>query len=460
MRITLTDIGLIHQLQLDTAKDLLVFCGPNNTGKTYASYSLYGIHSLVGRPGMLGRLFPSPAGTETLLETGKLELDLWQYWSQHEQAILGAIGSYAVGRLADTFATPASHFETAALHFEPEAAEVQHRLNTLELAEVLKVGTATTLEVSKIAGATTVTLLMIHQGATALPDAETLHFVVRNWCCGIILQCLLQHSFIVPAERMAVQLFARELSASHRSDGYLAPVPGGSLKLMAMRATADVYERRYPLPVRDALQVAEDLHLLKRYKSSYATLAAWMEKAVLRGKIAIGREGDIDYKPQGKKTAMPLHMAASMVKSLAMLVLYLKHIAREGDLLILDEPELNLHPDNQVQLARLLGKLANSGIKILMTTHSDYIIRELNNLIMLGSLQGRDPKLLKKYGYDASCQLDYERVGAYMFSEEEQRVLPVEEYGFGVPSLDDVTDTQNLAADEIAFVLHKYMPKD
>ena len=48
-----------------------------------------------------------------------------------------------------------------------------------------------------------------------------------------------------------------------------------------------------------------------------------------------------------------------------------------------DEPELNLHPANQRRIARLFARLVNLGVKVFITTHSDYIVKELNTLIML-----------------------------------------------------------------------------
>jgi predicted ATPase len=44
---------------------------------------------------------------------------------------------------------------------------------------------------------------------------------------------------------------------------------------------------------------------------------------------------------------------------------------------MVDEPELNLHPENQRRVARLFARLINLGIKVFITTHSDYIVKEL-----------------------------------------------------------------------------------
>ncbi|WP_374750004.1 AAA family ATPase [Corynebacterium glutamicum] len=49
----------------------------------------------------------------------------------------------------------------------------------------------------------------------------------------------------------------------------------------------------------------------------------------------------------------------------------------------MDEPELNLHPQNQVLMGRLLAALSHAGLKILATTPSDYIVRELSILVIL-----------------------------------------------------------------------------
>ncbi|PAU40817.1 hypothetical protein CKF46_30555 [Klebsiella pneumoniae] len=65
--------------------------------------------------------------------------------------------------------------------------------------------------------------------------------------------------------------------------------------------------------------------------------------------------------------------------------------------LIIDEPELNLHPHNQIKMAELLVRLSNCGVKIIITTHSDYIVKEINNRIMASQL--KDKSRLTELGY-------------------------------------------------------------
>jgi len=88
----------------------------------------------------------------------------------------------------------------------------------------------------------------------------------------------------------------------------------------------------------------------------------------------------------GKKNGcLPFYIASSAVKSQLDMSFYIKHLAKKGDILLVDEPEQNLHPVNQRKMARLFVQLIKAGIKVLVTTHSDYLIKELNHLILLNN---------------------------------------------------------------------------
>ena len=83
---------------------------------------------------------------------------------------------------------------------------------------------------------------------------------------------------------------------------------------------------------------------------------------------------------------------------------------------MIDKPELALHPQNQRKIARLLARLVHAGLKIVITTHSDYMVKEFNSLIMLS--QDQEGSLRKKHKYLPSEILKPETVGAYLFDEE------------------------------------------
>ena len=117
------------------------------------------------------------------------------------------------------------------------------------------------------------------------------------------------------------------------------------------------------------------------------------------------------YRPKGWQDDLPLMRASSMVSELAPVVLYLRHIVQPGDVLIIEEPEAHLHPAMQAAFARELVRLVHAGVRIVMTTHSEWFLEQIGNLVRLSDL----PKA-KRRGLDgADCALDPSDVGAWLF---------------------------------------------
>ena len=112
---------------------------------------------------------------------------------------------------------------------------------------------------------------------------------------------------------------------------------------------------------------------------------------------------------------IPIHLASSSTWELSSLHFFLKYIYEWDDdrLIIIDEPESHLDTSNQVRLARLLAELANAGLQVLITTHSDYIAKEVNNLIMLSSGFARKEETMERLGYREAHVLSPGQVRAY-----------------------------------------------
>jgi predicted ATPase len=105
---------------------------------------------------------------------------------------------------------------------------------------------------------------------------------------------------------------------------------------------------------------------------------------IIGGEYKVSKDGEVQFIPvSNKRMKLSLVESSSAVRSLLDIGFYLRHIAAPGDLLMVDEPELNLHPENQSRVARLFAQLVNIGIKVFITTHSDYIVKEINTMIML-----------------------------------------------------------------------------
>ena len=118
----------------------------------------------------------------------------------------------------------------------------------------------------------------------------------------------------------------------------------------------------------------------------------------------------------GTTTTIPLAASSSLVQSLAGIWAYLREIG-DGDVLLIDEPEMNAHPAAQLAIVELLAILASSGVRIVVTTHSPYVLDHLGTLVEASRLSG-DPrsKIVSKLrlGRDEAL-LQPEQLSVYRF---------------------------------------------
>ena len=146
---------------------------------------------------------------------------------------------------------------------------------------------------------------------------------------------------------------------------------------------------------------------------------AGIEKTILGGSVRIDRSEITNYprfayRPDGWEDDLPLANASSMVEELAPVVLYLRHWVMPGNVLIVEEPESHLHPAMQVELTRQLASLIASGIRVIITTHSEWVLEELANIVQRSGL----PKKQRKGLSGEDVTLSPHQVGAWLFKKK------------------------------------------
>ena len=102
-------------------------------------------------------------------------------------------------------------------------------------------------------------------------------------------------------------------------------------------------------------------------------------------------------------------LVSSTVKTLAGFFLYLKYQAQKGDIIFIDEIELNLHPENQRKIMKLINYLSKQGIKFVISTHSPIITEEIDNMLLFEKVKNKISKeemkeyqLNEEYGLKSS----------------------------------------------------------
>lgn len=126
------------------------------------------------------------------------------------------------------------------------------------------------------------------------------------------------------------------------------------------------------------------------------------DSVVRRFEQDIRAEIGVDKKSDGQDVIVartsegqfPMARSSSMLSELAPLLLVLKSPFVYVDQLTIDEPEAHLHPEMQIRLASFLAELVNSGLRLVLTTHSDFFVTQFNNMMRLAelSVSGDAPK--------------------------------------------------------------------
>ena len=93
-------------------------------------------------------------------------------------------------------------------------------------------------------------------------------------------------------------------------------------------------------------------------------------------------------------------------------------VARPGQLVYIEQPELHLHPRAQVAMARLLANAANRGVRVVAETHSSLILVGVQSLVAEGVLAPDKVKLhwFQRNPKDGSTDIasaDLDQSGAY-----------------------------------------------
>jgi len=213
----------------------------------------------------------------------------------------------------------------------------------------------------------------------------------------------------LPASRSGIMQSYRSIASAILSMAPFAPIRGIEIP-------------RISGPVADFLGelieiTSERMPILTKNRKNIKELISKLETKILSGNVKLRKEvpdgiPEIVYVFDNKES-IPLARSSSMVSELAPLDLFIKYLLEEGDNLIIEEPEAHLHPNAQAEIALILAELINIlKLRLLITTHSDYLIYKLNILISLSELSSTERK---KYSYTNLDIVNYKNVSAYLY---------------------------------------------
>ena len=345
----LQNIGLIENSEI-SLNDLTLICGQNNTGKTYITYSIYGFLKMWRE---LINFNISKSILEELDENGFARLNILDYEDQ-TTSILNKLSKRYTKNLSNVFSVDDDWFKDSSFEVTIENytinldVELDSKLSSAkkDILQIKKEKDSEILEISTLG---------------AKLNKQIPHFILEqgiNSALGeIYFSDFFKNPFIITSERTGISLFYKELDIN--KNVLIEHLTKNTGKNIDPFKVFEETISRYAMPVKHNIDYTRDLTDGIVKKKSFLYNDKDLNKYfadILQGSYKIVNK-EVYFLTKKNKKQIPMYFASSATKSLMELYFYIKHSAKIGDLLIIDEPELNLHPNNHIIITRLLAHL-------------------------------------------------------------------------------------------------------
>ena len=444
------NLGPVKEAELELG-DLTIIAGRNNTGKTYLAYTLYGFLKVWKEwPGLTGALFlmdPLHADIAMLIGNAmneghaKRKVDRETLNRERKKLLQTLTHAFSQGVLPSVFSSSHSAFESASIEVETGADFPADRN-----CEFLRAGRAISIQFDGVE---------IHMTCSKQEERRVNELVLSEFYLQFLFPELSSIPFVLSTERFGISLFYKELDFTKNRLVELLQQMGGdkSRESFSPYLLMDSAASRYALPIKDNIDYTRGISDLQAEKSEIFEDKLFDDiKDMMEGYYRSSGDA-IQFRSKARKERrfeLPLYRASSSARGLSDLYFFLRHAAKKHHLLIIDEPESHLDTANQIEFARLMARLVRAGVKVLITTHSDYIIKEINNLIMLSQSFESKNKIVKKLKYKKNDFLPADSVRAYVAENNTLTPCTIDEFGIDMPVFDKTINDINRVSNELA----------
>ena len=439
VEISVKNFGPIVEADIDL-RPLTVFVGPSNTGKTYFAtlvYALHGTFNGLSDSSLLSLVESGTMGVLSKLLTGLTTpreeiLEVLNKLGIHERPFKFSDMSKEMRQKLDVIIKETDFFT------ERLQDELKNCFDLNSISELMRLTgeqcdeTTVLLKIGERDREYWNIKMQVSESEVNLNNSTSLDSATYDDMVLLSNGCSASGELLVDDNSVRI----RSYSYSHSKKRYYLPAARSGImqshRIIAsslVKRTTRVGLERFPeVPTLSGV-IAEFMEKIILYdddkkirNAEVRHLADTLETEVLAGQIRIKPSAsgypDFRYLPQGTNQEMRLSQTSSMVSELAPLVLYLRNLVRSGDTLIIEEPEAHLHPGAQADMAVILARLVRAGVKVIITTHSDWLLEEIGNLTLEG--------LIGEQTNGPASWLLPEEIGAWHFQKDK----PVKEIAF------------------------------
>ena len=441
MKIKVEHLGYIHKGEVNLDRNLTVFIGKNQTGKTYLSNLIYIAYTrLMGITENYEKILEPYV--RSLLDLNYCQINLVEFFAEHGNTINEDLSRRCSGanlsKLYGSAGISDPENTKSTIMYDYSKEQIIHNLNDDYIKRHL-----------------------LNHSVFNINQDEQKQYILK-----LGLKDFFYRSFESLNKFKNGKLSKEDVLSSNLNQFLSLIIFPRTYFMVAERAALNqIYNRITEDRVYDALAYPIRKYLLdapRRTKmpthEAFIPILNYLEKDLIQGSVYQEDNGDFYFSTKnitGENLKLALSDTSSLVKTLAYFVTLIKHQLSPGNVLLIDEPEINLHPDNQYYLARVIAMLANAGVKVVVSTHSLTFLQELNNLMMLAQLEDSDVKksLYTEFGYQPEMELNRETVRAYWFENHTIEALPMDEVGIVTENIDELLHRLNRATNKIYYQL-------
>jgi hypothetical protein len=414
MIINISNLGAIVNAQIEL-KPLTVFIGDNSTGKTWTAYAIASILGAYGHKKYLEayldnktefKFQPIEEAINSLNDKGSASINLKEFVINYAERYINEVALLIPQWLDIFMATKYANFDNTkiSVEFTPTFfTKMIEGLNNLGTNAGISVGKKGQLfSIKALKDKEENLYYYVTSDIVDIPEIikkKEIQAFVTSVTFDVIRHTIASNTPIFPTERTTFITLPLPYVKEEDDNNVIKPDDeGNTFKSVVLSE-----------PVKDFLAMlgSSTKKFFDRKKqqqedpkiSNFIMLANFLENDILLGKVEFEEYGsslEVLYKPTDDIN-LEVKVSSSMIKELAPLSIYLKYLAKPNDLVIIDEPEMNLHPAAQAEMTEFMGMLANSGLNLLITTHSPYIADHLENLMRASDCKNKEE--IKKYFY-------------------------------------------------------------
>jgi hypothetical protein len=298
MKIHIRKLGAIDQAEFELG-DFTIICGSNNTGKTYATYALFGFLSFWRE---VFSVKISEDMVRQLLNDGAIELDIRDYVKDSPKILKQGCEAFTK-QLPNVFASSEKHFSESEFIVDSAPDEIHP---SVSYERTMGAAKSQLFSISKKMDSPKVNISLLVEKEKVKIPLDVINRIIGDALKEIVFGHLFPHPFIASAERTGAAIFRKELNFARNR--LLEEMGSMEKDINPFELLTKVYSD-YALPVKTNVDFTRQLEELSKKTSFIAEMHPDLLNDfvnIIGGDYLVTKNDQLYYVPKGKKIKLTM----------------------------------------------------------------------------------------------------------------------------------------------------------